>query len=127
MGKKRIDKITRITNNNQRKVSLCKRKKGLLKKTIELSVLCDLKIFLYIQDQASNRVTHYASHPEHDLVSLFNQKNQREFYTNKDYERVGGIKDEIDSEFQSGEEDQQLWPELQLSDQLNTQQFTSMK
>ena len=32
----------------QRKVTLCKRKKGLLKKTIELSVLCDLKIFLYI-------------------------------------------------------------------------------
>ena len=40
MGKKRIEKITRIANENQRKVSLCKRKKGLIKKAMELSMLC---------------------------------------------------------------------------------------
>ena len=44
MGKKKLEKIARIENASQRKVTLCKRKKGLLKKGIELSVLCDLKI-----------------------------------------------------------------------------------
>ena len=48
MGKKRIEKITRIENENNRKVTLCKRKRGLMKKMIELSVLCDLKIFMLI-------------------------------------------------------------------------------
>ena len=48
MGKKRIEKIARIENDNTRKVTLCKRKKGLLKKMIELSILCDLKIFMLI-------------------------------------------------------------------------------
>ena len=48
MGKKRLDKIARLENNNTRKVTLCKRKKGLIKKMIELSVLCDLKIFMLI-------------------------------------------------------------------------------
>ena len=50
MGKKRIERMQKIANLNQRKVTLCKRKKGMIKKIIELSVLCDLKIFLLIQD-----------------------------------------------------------------------------
>ena len=53
MGKKKIERIEKIENQNQRKVSInilshqhlqvtyCKRKKGLIKKTIELSLLCD--------------------------------------------------------------------------------------
>ena len=48
MGKKRIEKIAKIENDNTRKVTLCKRKKGLMKKMIELSILCDLKIFMLI-------------------------------------------------------------------------------
>ena len=64
MGKKRIEKIERIQNSNQRKVCLCKRKKGLLKKAIELSVLCELEIFMFIYDRNQERVSHYASHEE---------------------------------------------------------------
>ena len=73
MGKKRIEKITRIINDNQRKVTLCKRKKGLLKKAIELSVLCDLRIFLMIQDDSNQRTTHFLSHKEIDVIHMFNQ------------------------------------------------------
>lgn len=98
MGKKKIDKITRIVNDSQRKVSLCKRKKGLIKKTIELSVLCDLKMFVFVLDESQNRVTHFASHQDLDIIDLFNNKYQREFFTNKDYELFGGNKDEFDSE-----------------------------
>ena len=99
MGKKRIDKIERISNCNQRKVCLCKRKKGLLKKAIELSILCDLDIFVYMFDRNQNKVTHFASHEHFDFIDLFNNKYQREFFTNFDYARVGGNINEIDSEY----------------------------
>ena len=68
MGKKRIDKITRIVDNMQRKVAQCKRKKGLIKKVIELSVLCDLKICMFIKDDTNKRVTHFMSHKDLDIV-----------------------------------------------------------
>ena len=100
MGKKRIEKITRLSNEIKRKVTLCKRKKGLIKKMIELSVLCDLKIFMLIQDDENQRTTHFLSHQDFNFVNVFNEMNQREFYSNRDYERVGGIKEELDSDFQ---------------------------
>ena len=99
MGKKRIEKITRLENDNARKVTLCKRKKGLIKKMIELSVLCDLKIFMLIQDEENKRTTHFSSHKDFDLLPIFNQLNQREFFSNCDYERVGGKIAELDSEY----------------------------
>ena len=105
MGKKRIEKMTRLVNNNTRKVTLCKRKKGVIKKLIELSVLCDLKIFMLIQDDANNRATHFLSHKNFDLVQSFNEFNHREFFTNGDYERVGGVKEELDSDFKLSELD----------------------
>ena len=72
MGKKRIDKMTRLVNNNTRKVTLCKRKKGVIKKMIELSILCDLKIFMLIHDEANSRATHFLSHKNFDIVKSFN-------------------------------------------------------
>jgi hypothetical protein len=90
MGKRRIEKIQKIENASHRKVTYCKRKKGLLKKSIELSILCDLNMFLFIYDAKSDRVIHYASDPNLDLTDLFNKKAQREYYTNGDYLRVGG-------------------------------------
>ena len=50
MGKRRLEKIEVIKNLNHRKVTYCKRKKGLLKKSIELSILCDVSIFVLIYD-----------------------------------------------------------------------------
>ena len=90
MGKRRIDQIQLIPNLSHRKVTYCKRKKGLLKKSIELSVLCDLKVFCYIYDPSQQRVIHFASDPSLNLLDIFNRENQREYYTNSDYGRVGG-------------------------------------
>lgn len=72
MGKKKLEKITRIQNDNYRKVALCKRKKGIIKKAIELSVLCDLKVFMLIHDEWNRRVTHFMSHKDLDIVHIFN-------------------------------------------------------
>ena len=41
MGKKKIDVCGLIKNLNKRTVTYSKRKRGLLKKAIELSVMCD--------------------------------------------------------------------------------------
>ena len=112
MGKKKIDKIQLIKNEGIRKVTFCKRKKGLLKKCIELSVLCDLKMFVFMYDHEDNRVVHYASDAQQDFFALFNKQSQREYYSNRDYIRVGGKKDEYDlSESQSidgDHEDEQI-------------------
>ena len=85
MGKKRIEVIKKIDDAKIRKVSFthnrnwpiiqvtyCKRKKGLLKKSMELSLLCDLKIFLFIYDPLQNRVIHFMSDEEIDLMHIFN-------------------------------------------------------
>ena len=51
MGKKGIEKFEEITYLKQRIVCLCKHKKGLHIKTIELSVLCILEISTIIYDK----------------------------------------------------------------------------
>ena len=85
-----------IQNNNHRKVTYCKRKKGLLKKSIELSILCDVSMFLFVYDKSQKRCVHYASNPNDDFLTLFNEQCHREFYTNKDYTKVGGRHNDID-------------------------------
>ena len=45
-------------------------------------------------------MTHYSSHKDLDPIEIFNGLNQRDFYCNADYERVGGIKQDIDSDLQ---------------------------
>ena len=63
MGKRKIEKIQLIENLNHRKVTYCKRKKGLLKKAVELSVLCDVSTFVFVFDKTQKRCVHFASDP----------------------------------------------------------------
>ena len=63
MGKRKIDKSKKIEDKNQRGVAFCKRKRGFLKKAIELSRLCDQKIFLIMYDPDKDRVIQYSSDP----------------------------------------------------------------
>jgi len=50
MGRNKI-KIEKIKNDRIRQVTFYKRKKGLLKKAMELSLLCNVKILLSIVDK----------------------------------------------------------------------------
>ena len=51
MGKRKYERIEKIENVNNRHVTFIKRTRGLLKKAIELSVLCDQDMFMYIYDR----------------------------------------------------------------------------
>ena len=55
-----------------------------MKKTMELSLLCDQVCFLYIVDKNQGRAIHFASHSDEDILDIFNTDYTREFYTNDD-------------------------------------------
>lgn len=59
---------------------------------------------------------HYASQENEDLIEIFNQKNHREYFSNKDYVKVGGIINDIDSSILEGDTD---------SNKLNGEKVTS--
>lgn len=72
MGKKKYEKIEEIGSANNRKVTYHKRIKGLIKKSIELSVLCSQEIVCFVVDHKKEKMLHYASDPESNLIELFN-------------------------------------------------------
>lgn len=61
MGKKKLESISRIHDKNSRNVTYCKRKRGLIKKAIELSLLCEQYVFLIIFDKEKQRMIEYNS------------------------------------------------------------------
>ena len=50
MGKRKIEHVELIHNKISRNVTFCKRKKGLIKKAMELSLLCGQHVALQIYD-----------------------------------------------------------------------------
>ena len=82
MGKRKIEKMSLIQNSNHLKVTLCKRKKGLIKKAIELSALCNQRIFILIQDEAKQKVTHFMSHQNMHILDVYNSPHKRDFFSN---------------------------------------------
>ena len=97
MGKRKIDKCKRIENKSQRSVAFCKRKRGFLKKAIELSKLCDQQIFLVMYDKDRDRVIQYCSDPDFSFQNALQtvkriKKSESaslsfEYYTNDDYNK----------------------------------------
>jgi len=89
MGRNKI-KIEKIENSKIRQVTFYKRKRGLLKKAMELSLLCESKIFLCIVDKVE-KLTIYSS--ENDInkflgtyIQKMNQnKVQKDILSNTDY------------------------------------------
>ena len=70
MGRNKI-KIERIKSERNRNIRYIKRKKGLIKKAMELSVLCDVNIFLCLIPKNSNQKSLFCSS---DSIDDFIQK-----------------------------------------------------
>jgi len=95
MGKRKIDKSKKIEDKNQRGVAFCKRKRGFLKKAIELSRLCDQKIFMVMYDSDKDRVIQYSSDTTFQLKGAYDvvkrlkgtDGSNFESYTNDDYNK----------------------------------------
>ncbi len=68
MGRKKIT-ITPLENEKQRNITFNKRKNGLLKKAAELSLLCQLKLFLAFTDLNGNLINFYT--PDSDFLNEF--------------------------------------------------------
>ena len=92
MSRKKYEFIDKIKNFNNRTVTYHKRIKGLLKKAMELSVLCDQDVFVHVHDKNKKRMLHYASDVELDFTALFDQELGRAFVNNNHYQHVGGEK-----------------------------------
>lgn len=85
MGRNKI-KIEKIENTRIRQVTFYKRKKGLIKKSMELSLLCEAKILLCVLDK-NEKLTTYISDSEtlKDFEEYFFNRNiLKENFNNKD-------------------------------------------
>mmetsp|Transcript_81822 Transcript_81822/g.219734 ORF Transcript_81822/g.219734 Transcript_81822/m.219734 type:complete len:397 (-) Transcript_81822:204-1394(-) len=90
MGRKKI-RITKILDERSRAATFAKRKHGLLKKAIELSILCDCEIALIIFNQG--KLSQYASGNIDQTLSKFIDEKPFESYSNESYHLFCG-KDE---------------------------------
>ena len=97
MGRKKLDTMDYISNENLRNIAYSKRRKGLVKKAMELSKLCGVKVQLVLFDQKKLRLTHFNSEDEFSLKVaqemidrqiVSNNLNKFEKFTNADYERL---------------------------------------
>ncbi len=65
MGRNRI-KIEKIKSEKNRNITYVKRKKGLIKKAMELSLLCDANIFLCLVPKGTNQMSLFCSSDSFD-------------------------------------------------------------
>ena len=101
MGKRKLP-IERIDEKRRRTVIKNKRRNGLIKKAVELSMLCDQKIYLVLYDPEYERLIQYVSHADFDMQTIYdkiqNLKNLKtklslRTFTNEDfYKSTGDIK-----------------------------------
>lgn len=97
MGKKKIDKLKLIESKTQRNVAFCKRKRGFLKKAIELSYLCGQQILIIIYDEERGRVVQFSSEDSFQIGEAYKalkrarlpeNPNNFEKFNNDDYARL---------------------------------------
>ena len=70
MGRNKILTNQRITDPANRRITYLKRRKGLVKKAMELSLLCEQQVYMAIYDKERNEMLRYTSTAEFDLDAL---------------------------------------------------------
>ncbi len=93
MGKRRIE-MSKIKNKLSSQITFYKRKKGLIKKTMELSLLCDVEILLVIEDKKHMlNITSCKSNVSDFMKKILNihNRNIKECYSLNDYQNLFGI------------------------------------
>jgi len=103
MGRNKIN-IEKITNERNRQATFTKRKNGLIKKAMELSILCDCEIALIIFS-SNNRLFQYASKDMDSCLLRYTEFNEpHKPLSNTDYTNLNGkkphMKEENDDEKQ---------------------------
>lgn len=117
-----------MANKNQRNVTYSKRKRGILKKAIELSVLCGQDIFLVIFDKQKQKLIEFRSSMEFNtkIVDSLTQRDialhfKHEVYNNGDYSRFlqhhdgDGEPDESGDEKEKPEEPDEILDPIQYN------------
>ena len=61
MGKKKIDNLKFILDRNLRNITYHKRKRGLIKKVIEICSLCDLDVYMFMYDKDKKKIIEFMS------------------------------------------------------------------
>ena len=93
MGKRLIDATKRIDDHGKRNIAYCKRRKGIVKKAIELSKMCTKKIFMAIHDEKTGRIMVYQSDASFTAKAVDNimtkaKPKSVELVTNDDYDKL---------------------------------------
>lgn len=76
MGRQKVDTNLKISDNNQRSITFCKRRKGVIKKLNELSKMCDKDVFLIIRDKQKNRYYFYQSTQDFGMSQISDLQNK---------------------------------------------------
>ncbi|KAE8123857.1 hypothetical protein FH972_018779 [Carpinus fangiana] len=83
MGRGKVE-LKRIENPTSRQVTFSKRRNGLLKKALELSILCDAEVALLIFS-SSGKAFQFASHDIHRTIGRF--RSERGLPESSDHQR----------------------------------------
>jgi hypothetical protein len=90
MGRKKIQ-IKKIEDPRNRQATFAKRKTGLLKKAMELSLLCDCEIAMIVFNLHDKPIQYSSRDMDLTLFKfcdLTDQRKPQECYTNSDYEKL---------------------------------------
>ena len=90
-GKQKI-KIKKIEDKKRSQITYYKRKKGLIKKAMELSLLCDVNVFLVIVDKKDRLSITSSKNSVEDFIKKYivdiNNIKVKETFTLQDYNKI---------------------------------------
>lgn len=90
MGKRKIQ-IQELSNEKTRQLTLAKRKKGLIKKAMELAILCNADVFIQIEGGDDRESTLFSSSDLKSMSEIITndiKKNKKSLLFKEDYDKM---------------------------------------